>query len=97
MKSNILQIVVNKAVTLIALFILSTSISMASIVYTYIGNNYGSGDDFYDSSTTNRIDISFTTDSLITTFKGNAGALVKSYNFFNGISQFTEANSYSSF
>ena len=39
-KSKILKDAITKSAQLIALFMLSTSVSMATAVYTYTGNNY---------------------------------------------------------
>jgi hypothetical protein len=98
MKSNILQIVVSKSAQLIAIFILSTSVSTAAVVYTYIGNNYNDlqtdrSTNIYD--TTMRLEISFTTDSLLTNFAGDVVAHrpVTSYRIFDGVNLVTEASS----
>lgn len=97
MKSNILQIAATKAAQLIAIFILSTSVSMAAAVYTYIGNYYNSlrvdqlnTDNIYDTSM--RMELSFTTDTLLTNVDGNVTSLVTSFSIFDGIYVITEDN-----
>lgn len=95
MKPNILQAAITKSAQLIAVFMLSTSVSMAAVVYTYIGNNYNNfqpveSSSFYDSSM--QIELSFTVDSLLTDFAGSAVALVTSYSFYDGINLLTKAD-----
>ena len=72
MASDTLQCAIAKSAQLVALFILTTSISMAGAVYTYISQNYYFFPSFdvgniYNNSM--HVEVSFTTDNLLLTSK----------------------------
>ena len=93
MKSNIAQLAATKAAQLITVFMLSTSVSMAAVTYTYIGNNYTSytNPSIYDS--TMHQELSFTMDNLLTNFAGDAALLVTSFSTFDGVNTITDTSS----
>jgi len=100
MKPSILKVAAAKSAQLIVVFMLCTGASMASYVYTYIGNNFDSfstdrSGNIYDQSM--RLEFSFTVDSLLTDFAGDASPLLTSYKVFDGVKLFTDANSYPGF
>ena len=102
MASDTLQCAIAKSAQLVALFILTTSISMAGVVYTYtyISQNYYIFPGFdpyniYDSSM--HIEISFTTDSKLINFDGNATEFVTSFRVSDGVHLLTEADAGASF
>jgi len=80
---------------------LSTSVSMAAYVYTYIGNNYtylqtdhitDPSENIYDRSM--HLELSFTTDSLLTNMAGDATSLVTSFSISEGIGMWTESTAF---
>jgi len=100
LKTNILKFAAAKSAQLIVVFMLCTGASMASYVYTYIGNNYDTfatdrSGNIYDASM--HIELSFTVDSLLTDFVGDAARLLTSDKIFDGVNLLTEANSYPGF
>jgi len=88
-----------KLITTATALVLSTSAN-AAYVYSYTGNNYSNvhsandptGGNIYDSSM--HLEMSFTTDNLITDFAGDAYALVTNYSVFDGVHLLTDENSY---